>query len=224
MYKVISIILLLLSLNSPLVATTLLFQDDFELGVNGSIYATTNFVGEEWSIMNGALSTGSSTLPFDVHYQHYVEIRYLSDQLLTDVSLSFDYMNTRSYGGRLAVIVGQVDELGNSIWMNDTRYINWDVPNVRSRACRITPVNNFIITEEQILQQSLGRDINRIFIRELDITNVRGTGLIDNINIYGTEIVPNPEPNTLLLLGLGILFVARIKTKHYFKKKELYET
>ncbi len=80
-------------------ATPIIFQDDFNAGTfidADTIYSTNRFVKAPWSIENGVLITGYSTLHRDVHYQHFVDVRYFSADILDNFSISLFYIFYKS--------------------------------------------------------------------------------------------------------------------------------
>ena len=198
---------------STTIASQILFEDNFNNGLlNGAsyVYSPTEFVKTVWEIEDGVFKSGSSSIRADAHWQHYVDIRYFSNYFLTDLSITLDYLNTRDYGGRLSVVLGQVDHSGNIIWANDFRYVDWEnwfTGKSRKSLSTNREWKNVSISSEQLLEQSDGRLVNMIFIRELDITNRDGSGYIDNIKISGVLGAHAPEPATLIMLGMGLLMI-----------------
>jgi hypothetical protein len=61
-------------------------------------------------------STGVSTQRRDVHWKHYVDLRYTFDDLMDAASVKLKYLNTRACGGFLHVFFAQYDDAGRVVW------------------------------------------------------------------------------------------------------------
>lgn len=195
----------------PVSASQVIFEDDFndnKLVDASYVYFTDEFVTDLWKIENGVFTTGSSSIKTDAHWQHYVDLRYYSDDFITDLTISLDYLNTRGYGGRLSIVLGQVDIHNNLLWSEDYRYVGWE-------EWENQEWKNIFISEDQLLNQSNGRPVNTIYIRELDITDRNGSGYIDNIKISGNIIAHSPEPTSILLFGVGLLLASNLYRRKF---------
>jgi hypothetical protein len=170
------------------------FQGQLPAGVSRKVLATNRLLRTAPGITaSGPLNqpwvfyTGVSTQKRDVHWNHYVDLRYTFDDQIDAASVKLKYLNTRPCGGRLDVLFSQYDNAGRVVWEGGKRLENWEnwpgpyVPprgNVSDRKWRSYALS---LADVQAITQ--GREFNTITIREFDITADRGSGYIDDIEI-----------------------------------------
>ena len=139
------------------------------------------------------LSTGDSTMFRDVHWNHYVDLRYTFDDLMDAASVKLKYLNTRACGGFLHVFFAQYDDAGRVLWEGYKLIEGWgSFPgpysdlrprgNLADRKWR-----SYALSLADVHAITQGRKFNAITIRETDITSEQGTAYIDDV-----EIVAHP--------------------------------
>ena len=126
-------------------------------------------------------STGVSTQRRDVHWNHYVDLRYTFDDLMDAASVKLKYLNTRACGGFLHVFFAQYDDAGRMVWESDKLIEGWGscpgpYSDLRPRgnlADRTWRSYALSLADVQAITQ--GRKFNTITIRETDITSEKET-------------------------------------------------
>jgi hypothetical protein len=141
-------------------------------------------------------STGVSTMFRNVHWNHYVDLRYTFDDLMDAASVKLKYLNTRACGGRLDVWFIQYDETGRVVWEGGKRLEDWESwpgPYSKPRgSLSDRKWRSYALSLADVQAITQGRKFNTLFIREFDITSEKGSGYIDDVEIVAHPVEEEP--------------------------------